>query len=241
MNDPKQGRSSRMQGSSTQSSREGQGERGMQRGGREGESLQRRGSPQGMTGYGGGWNTPFRMMRRMMEDMDRMFENFGFGGGVSGLMPFDEDFGSSQLAGWNPQVEVFERDGNLVVRADLPGIEQDDVRVNVDDDALVITGERKNEHESREGGVFHSERSYGSFQRRIPLPRGVDVNTCDASFDNGVLEVKVELPKETKRTIDIKKSGGQGATPQTTQGAQPSGRGQETMGQNGGSAAPPRH
>lgn len=245
MNDPKKGRSSQMQGSPTQSSREGEGERGMQRSTGQGESLQRRGSPQGMAGYGGGWNTPFRMMRRMMEDMDRMFENFGFGGGMSGLMtPFDEDLMSPQtLGGWNPQVEVFERDGNLVVRADLPGIEQEDVHVNVEDDALVIAGERKSEHESRERGVFHSERSYGSFQRRIALPRGVDVNTCDASFDNGVLEVKVKLPKETKRSIDIKKSAAQGASTQTqtTQNAQQSGRGQETMGQNGGQAAPPRH
>jgi HSP20 family protein len=139
--------------------------------------------------FGGlGWS-PFGMMRRMMEDMDRMFEDLGFRGretqrGFWGEGP------------WTPQVEVVEREGKLLVRADLPGISKDDVHVEVRDDALVLEGERRHEHEEERGGMYRSERAYGSFRRVIPLPEGADTEKCEARFDKGVLEVSIELPKE---------------------------------------------
>jgi HSP20 family protein len=191
----------------------GQPERGMQRREREGTVTPAR-------GHGGiGRSSPFGMMRRMMEDMDRLFEDFGFGGALGGrsggmLAPFRE---SGMGSVFTPAIEVLEREGKLLVRADLPGLKKEDVRVNVDDDGLLIEGERRSEHEERREGYLHSERSYGSFQRRIPLPRGVDVSTCDASFDDGVLEVKIDLPKESRRKIDVRsresggESGGQSA------------------------------
>jgi HSP20 family protein len=132
---------------------------------------------------------PLSLMRRMFEDMDDLF---GYGRGAR-LQPM-----------WNPDIEVIQREGSLVVRADLPGLAKEDVKVNVSGDELVIEGERRHEEQKEEGGIYHSERTYGSFLRRIPLPRGVDVGSCDANFENGVLEVKLSLPKQEKRQIDVK-------------------------------------
>jgi HSP20 family protein len=195
--------------------------------------------------------SPFGLMRRMMEDMDRMFWDFGSGGGGSGLQNVERGFGSSV---WAPQVEVFQREGNLVVRADLPGMKENDIHVNLEDDALVIQGERRSEQEREEGGVFHSERSYGSFQRRIALPRGIDANTCDASFENGVLEVKLKMPTETgAKKIQVRagtqglqgtQSQGQGTMSGQGSGTKETGskqvRGTEER-ENGTQAPPARH
>lgn len=177
------------------------GTRGMERRQPEGLGAQR--------GYGARHATPFSLMSRMMEDMDRLF---GFGGG------WGAGFGPLARADWTPQVEVFERNGNLVVRADLPGLDRNDVKVNVEDDAITIQGERRAEHEEKREGYFHSERSYGSFQRRVPLPRGADASSCDATFDNGVLEVTVKLPKSTTRNVQIRGAQQQAAasSPATT-------------------------
>jgi HSP20 family protein len=150
--------------------------------------------------------SPFTTVRRMMEDMDRIFG--GYGWGDLGLSTLGEESQFGQLANWNPQVEVFQRDENLVVRADLPGLESKDVNVEVDDTALTIKGERKTEHEEKreKEGYFHSERSYGSFERRIPLPSGVDRSSIDASFQNGVLEVTLKLPKTSPQRVQIRGS-----------------------------------
>jgi len=157
--------------------------------------------------------TPFSFMRRMMDDVDRMFGQIG--GGILAPSFLGEDIfeqgpaalGPVAQAVWAPQIELFERDGNLVVRADLPGLEKKDLCVDVSDDTLTIAGERRSEQEEKREGYFHSERSYGSFQRRIRLPQGVDASTVDAVFDNGVLEVSMKLPKEQPRTIQIRGGG----------------------------------
>jgi HSP20 family protein len=99
---------------------------------------------------------------------------------------------------------VFERGGSLVVRADLPGLDRNDVRVRVDDDSITIEGERRAEHEEKREGYYHSERSYGSFARTVPLPRGADRSTCEAVFENGVLEVTMKLPQATTRHVQIR-------------------------------------
>jgi HSP20 family molecular chaperone IbpA len=107
---------------------------------------------------------------------------------------------------WFPQIEVFQRGDDFVVRADLPGMERENVTVEVTDDALTIHGERRSEREESDRGVYRSERSYGSFHRRIGLPDGVDAETAKAQFKNGVLEVTMRTTTpatERGRRIDV--------------------------------------
>ena len=91
--------------------------------------------------------SPFTFMRRFSEEMDRLFEDFGFGDSLfaPGFGRGLSRFGELAQSMWSPQVEVFEREGQLVVRADLPGLTKDDINVDITDDALVIRGERKSE------------------------------------------------------------------------------------------------
>ena len=150
--------------------------------------------------------TPFGMMRRFFDDFDRMFEGFGF--------PSTERLGSwGMLEGFAPHIDVFERDGKFVVSADLPGMNKDDVKVDIAEDSILIEGERKHEHEEHEEGVYRSERSYGHFRRQIPLPQGVKPDTAQANFKNGVLEITLEAPQLTKnrRRIQIQSEGPQKA------------------------------
>jgi HSP20 family protein len=153
---------------------------------------------------------PFEMMRRFSEEMDRMFEDFGLARGGRG-------FGGGQSALWSPAVEVFERDNNLVVRADLPGMSKDDVEMT--DDALVIQGERKSEREEEREGWYRSERSYGEFYRLIPLPEGVNADQAKARFENGVLEVTAPIPERAQRRRSIPVETGGGEAAQTAGGA----------------------
>ena len=131
-----------------------------------------------------------------------MFQDFGGGEGFT-----ERQSGAGGLQQWggfgqgffSPQVEVFERDGQLVVHADLPGMSKDDVRVEVSDEGLLLEGERRYEHQENQRGVFRSERSYGSFRRVIPLPEGVNPDTAQATFKNGVLEVTMQAPQQQQR------------------------------------------
>jgi HSP20 family protein len=137
-------------------------------------------------------NTPFAFMKRFGEEMDQLFEDFGFGGGW--LAPV---FRGNVMQGmWSPQIEMVEKDGQLVVRADLPGLTKDDVKVELSDDAITIEGERKGEHEEKGEGFYRSERSYGKFYRRLPVPEGVKAEQANASFNNGVLEITMPAPKQ---------------------------------------------
>src|SRR5262245_8400329 len=119
--------------------------------------------------------SPFAFMRRFSEEMDRLFEDFGFGRGLlaPGLERGLDQLETLRTGIWAPQVEVLERNDELIIRADLPGMTKDDVQVDLDDNSLVIRGERQSEHDEDEEGYYRSERSYGSFYRRIPLPAGV--------------------------------------------------------------------
>jgi HSP20 family protein len=137
--------------------------------------------------------SPFSLMRRMTEDMDRMFEEFGFGRGHG-------DRGM-----WSPAMEIVERDGQYIVHADLPGLKPEEVKVELTDDALVIEGERKSQYEDNQGGVQRSERRYGHFYRTVPLPEGTNPEQVRARFENGVLEVTMPVPeqKSNRRQIPI--------------------------------------
>lgn len=150
-------------------------------------------------------HSPFGFMRRLNEEMDHLFQDFGSGRGfpdtsLGGEMRM---FGGS--SGWSPQIEVFEREGELCVRADLPGMSKDDIEVDIADNALVIRGDRRNEREQEEQGYYRSERSYGTFFRTIPLPQGIDSENAEATFRNGVLEITMPAPEGSKRRrLDIR-------------------------------------
>lgn len=171
----------------------------------------RRGSTS--TGGYGGAGSPFSLMRRMAEDMDRIMEDFGFGPSL-GIAPLlspslSQGRGSSSVSRgmWSPQLETFRQGDRLVVRADLPGLRKEDVNVEVDDGVLSISGHRAEEQTEDRDDYFRSERSYGEFYRALPLPEGVTGDECEATFNNGVLEVKFPLPKQQERKarrIDVK-------------------------------------
>ena len=138
--------------------------------------------------------SPFSFVGRVMEEMDRLAGDFGFGRGL--LATVDRNLTGGA---WSPQVEIFERNGDLVLRADLPGLDRDDVKVELADGALTIEGERRGEHEEKGEGFYRSERSYGRFYRRLPLPEGVRTDNATATFNNGVLEVTMPAPKRESR------------------------------------------
>jgi HSP20 family protein len=150
---------------------------------------------------------PFRMMRRwdpfeelhaMQREMDRIFDRF-LGA---------EKTGREELAGfWTPTVESYTKEGKLVIKAELPGIDAKDVDVSVTERELVIKGERKAEKEEKEKDYAYREIAYGSFERRFLLPEGVKTEELKAKFTNGILEIAVPvpaLPKAKKILVETK-------------------------------------
>ena len=117
-------------------------------------------------------------------------------------------YGGSRLSSmWTPRIEMFERDGKLVITADLPGTKKSDVNVELHHDHVVIQGERRQDQTVNERGFYRSERSYGSFFRSIPLPKGVDGDSAKATFEDGVLRVEMKAPEQRKaRQLDISDS-----------------------------------
>jgi HSP20 family protein len=101
---------------------------------------------------------------------------------------------ANETATWLPSTDVYRSNGDLVVKADLPGLTKSDVEVTVKDGYLEVKGERKEEKKEENKEYFRSERTYGSFYRRVPLPEGVDAGRISAKVHDGVLEVTVPLP-----------------------------------------------
>jgi HSP20 family protein len=143
----------------------------------------------------------------MADDMDRLLENIGTGRAAEVFPALAtslsrdvwNDGPASDRGIWSPQVETFRRGDKLVVRADLPGLKKEDVKVEIEDGILTISGERSDEHKEDKDGFFRTERSYGRFSRMLALPDGVSEEKCDATFNNGVLEVTLPVPKQTER------------------------------------------
>jgi HSP20 family protein len=168
------------------------------------------------TGFPFSGTTPFNMMRRFMDDMDRLFENFG------GLRrtPF---FDTAELAFpewpefeknmWSPKIEVLKHNGEITVQADLPGLKPEDINVEIADGALILSGERKEESEEKKEGFYRSELSYGSFYRTIPVPETVKPESATAKFENGVLEVKITVPASEPSTSKIQIQAGEQEAP----------------------------
>jgi HSP20 family protein len=115
--------------------------------------------------------------------MDRMFDDF-FGARRRGLASWSQEW-----SGFNPKVDVTETDTEVKVAAELPGLDAEDMQVTVSHNVLSIKGEKKQEREEKGKNWYRSERSYGSFERSIPLPQGTDTEQADAAFDKGVLTI----------------------------------------------------
>ncbi len=153
--------------------------------------------------------TPFAFMRRFTEEMDRLLEDFGLEAGW--LMPRLFTRGTRLLgreveftpAEWTPRIEVFDREGQFVVRAELPGMAREDVKVEVTPEHITLEGERKQEKKEEREGYYYGERRYGTFYRAIPLPEGVDTTKATAEFGKGVLEIV--MPKRTPPEAEVRR------------------------------------
>jgi HSP20 family protein len=150
---------------------------------------------------------PFRELSSLQTEMNRLFN-----------AAFDQPPGNGGGARrWTPAMDLLETDEHFVLRADLPGLTESDVNIELEDNMLTVSGERKAEHESKGEGFYRVERSFGSFSRSLTLPKGIDPEAVTAAFQNGVLEVRVPKPEQRKpRKISI---GTGGEEPRTIEGA----------------------
>ncbi len=139
---------------------------------------------------------PARELHTVQGEMNRLFNTF-----------FDSRTPSSrgQVARrWVPAMDVVATDDHYVLRADLPGLSENDVKIEVEDNVLTVSGERKSEHEQKGEGYYRVERSFGSFSRSVTLPEGVDADSIEGSFSDGVLEVQIPKPEQHKpRKVQI--------------------------------------
>lgn len=144
----------------------------------------------------------------IVRDMERlMFESFWRPLRGMGMTPFRDLFGETGVfTSMSPAVDMFERDGNLVVKADLPGLKRDEIEVRFIDNTLEITGEKKTEEKVNRKDYMKLERSYGGFRRTLRLPEGVDSEKINATFKDGVLELTIPIVAESRnaRKIAIK-------------------------------------
>jgi len=131
---------------------------------------------------------PVREVDSLQSDLDRVFDAFFGGRSRNGV--------ASRR--WVPAIDLVEEDEQLVLRADLPGLTEDDVEVEVKDRVLTISGKRKAEEKKEGEGYVRVERAFGSFSRSLSLPEGIDADKVHAEFDNGVLEVRIPKPEEHK-------------------------------------------
>ena len=133
---------------------------------------------------------PARELDTLQGEVNRLFDTF-FGNGRAGI-------GESRARRWVPAMDLVETEDALVLKADLPGLERDDVTIEVKDNVLTVSGERKEEHSDRTDGYYRVERAFGGFARSLALPDGIDASRVTAEFDKGVLEVRIPKPEERK-------------------------------------------
>jgi HSP20 family protein len=151
-------------------------------------------------------DSPFSLLRRLQQEMNRVLAQPGLTrGAVSNPV-------------WVPPIEVAYRDGNFVVSAELPGLDDEDITVTIRDNAIVIEGERQVEDEESEGGIQRTELRYGQFYREIPLPDGANADRARAEFNDGVLQISVPVAQEQRneRQIPIETSGSSQSTSSKT-------------------------
>ena len=165
-------------------------------------------------------DNPFSLIRRMQQDINRVFSSAG---GRSA-----QDAETSTAAVWVPPIEIEARDNNLVVSVELPGLDDEDVEVDITDDMLIVQGEREVERDQDDRGVRRTERQYGRFYRAIALPDGADTDKATAEFDNGVLRITIPVAQDQSsgvRQIPIRASGS--SQPKQGQGTQSQSSGQQ--------------
>ena len=145
---------------------------------------------------------PVRELHSMQNEMNRLFNTFFDS-------PTPSNGGGNTLARrWIPAMDVVETEDHFVLRADLPGLSESDVKIELEDNILTVSGERKSEHEQKGEGYYRVERAFGSFSRSLTLPEGVDADGIQAKFDNGVLEVQIPKPEQQKpRKVEISLGG----------------------------------
>jgi HSP20 family protein len=131
---------------------------------------------------------PFAELGELRSRFDRMFDELTDG----------------RERAWTPAIDVVRENGNLVVRADIPGIKPEEVKIEVEDDILTVSGEHEEQKEEKDKNYVRRERRYGSFSRSMALPPGVEATTNKAKTHDGVVEVTIPLPKEAKKeTVTI--------------------------------------
>lgn len=136
------------------------------------------------------------------QEMDRLFDDFF---GNWGMAPFR----GLEAGTFVPRVELKENDKEIQITAELPGVDEKDIRISATDDVLMIEGEKKSETEEKEKGYYRTERYFGSFHREIALPSEIDRDKSEANFKNGILRLtlpKTEKAQKTAKTIPIKKT-----------------------------------
>ena len=134
---------------------------------------------------------PARELQSMQSEMNRVF-------GSLFDSPTPRNGVRTSLRRWIPAMDIVETDDHYVLRADLPGLSEGDVNVELENNVLTISGKRSSEREENKNGYHRVERSYGSFSRSVTVPEGVDADSIQANFDKGVLEVKVAKPEQIK-------------------------------------------
>ena len=147
---------------------------------------------------------PARELGTIQTEVNRLFNSF-----------FDTPTGAARTAApsrrWIPAIDVVETESDFVLRADLPGVSESEVSIEVDENVLSISGERKSEHAERTAGYYRVERSSGAFRRSLTLPEGVDAEAIGATFANGVLTVTVPKPEiRQPRKVQISVGAGSG-------------------------------
>ncbi|HXG50178.1 MAG TPA: Hsp20/alpha crystallin family protein [candidate division Zixibacteria bacterium] len=143
---------------------------------------------------------PFRELASWHRDIDELFDR---------LFSFDRG-GISSLAAWMPAVESFTKDGQYVIRVDLPGVDPKDMEVSVLENRLTVRGERKASKEVDRAGYRYTEASYGKFERTLSLPEGVDRDKIAAKYEHGVLEISIPLPAgAVAKKVPIEIAGGE--------------------------------
>ncbi len=133
---------------------------------------------------------PFKELENLQREMNRLFD-FSFGRGIREEAPL---LGTS----WAPAVDVYDSKDAILVKADLPGLSKDEIDVSVQDDTLVIKGEKKKDAEVKEDDYYRVERYYGSFYRALPLPAEVDADKVEATYEDGVLTLNLPKKEEAK-------------------------------------------
>jgi HSP20 family protein len=163
--------------------------------------------------------SPFRGrgLYDLHSEMNRMFDEV-LGGMTRGRTERQQGV---QAAEWAPSMDVLEEDGNLVIKAELPGVKQEDVDITVHERVLTISGQRKEETETERGGYHVRERRRGAFSRSVMLPHDVDEDRIRARYEDGVLEVTVEgaaAVREPKRIQIEGRTGDQSSNGEATHG-----------------------